>query len=143
MTSKKNLQIAYGLAIALFVVGVLSYAAFPAKPPEEPIRIMFKNIGGKVLFSHRIHTSDDGYGFACTDCHHHPEDESELRACGDCHLGSDQGEGLAQSCTDCHEADELEGSEVMKRSESFHSQCMDCHKENEAGPLECSGCHLL
>ena len=41
------------------------------------------------------------------------------------------------------EPDELEGSEVMKRADSFHSQCIECHKESEAGPQECAGCHLL
>jgi Zn finger protein HypA/HybF involved in hydrogenase expression len=88
MTSKKELRLAYALAIILFVVGVLSYAiaAFSAKTPESPMRLMFKGVAGKVLFDHKTHTGDAGYGISCGQCHHHPEeDEAALRACGDCH----------------------------------------------------------
>jgi len=50
MDSKKELRIAYGLAVILLIVGVISYAAFSAKVPEEPIRLMFQTAAGKVLF---------------------------------------------------------------------------------------------
>ena len=79
--SGKELQLAYRLAITLFIVGVASYAytAFSAKPPDEPIRVMYKTTAGKVLFDHKTHSADTGYGISCYDCHHHPpEDESAL-----------------------------------------------------------------
>ena len=57
MTSKKELKLAYALAIILLIVGVLSYAAFSEKVPEEPIRLMFKCVAGKVLFDHKIHAA--------------------------------------------------------------------------------------
>jgi hypothetical protein len=119
MTSRKDLQLAYGLAIVLFVVGVVSYAytAFSAKPPEEPVRIMYKSVAGKVLFGHKIHTTVSGYGIACYDCHHHPpEDESALRACGDCHDLPPEKGALPESCLECHATDEIEGTDATMRS---------------------------
>mgnify|MGYP000573790363 FL=1 len=41
MLSEKQLKIIYGLIIYLLFVGVLCYAAFPEKTPEEPVRMMF------------------------------------------------------------------------------------------------------
>ncbi len=144
MTSKKELQLAYGLIIVLFVVGVLSYAAFSAKTPDQPVRLMFKSVAGKVLFDHKTHTDDSGYGISCQDCHHHPEeDETDFRACGECHSLPPEGETLAMSCADCHEPDEIEGTEMIKKGDAFHSQCIDCHKANEAGPEECASCHVM
>ncbi|MBW1837271.1 MAG: cytochrome c3 family protein [Deltaproteobacteria bacterium] len=144
MTSKKELQLAYGLVIVLFVVGVLSYAAFSAKTPDQPVRLMFKSVAGKVLFDHKTHTDDSGYGISCQDCHHHPEeDETDFRACGECHSLPPEGETLSMSCADCHEPDEIEGTEMIKKGDAFHSQCIDCHKANEAGPEECASCHVM
>jgi hypothetical protein len=146
MTSRKDLQLAYGLAIVLFVVGVVSYAytAFSAKPPEEPVRIMYKSVAGKVLFGHKIHTTVSGYGIACYDCHHHPpEDESALRACGDCHDLPPEKGALPESCLECHATDEIEGTEMLTTGDAFHSQCIGCHNEIEAGPRDCNDCHVL
>ena len=146
MTAKKELRLAYALAIILFVVVVLSYAisAFSAKTPDSPMRLMFKGVAGKVLFDHKTHTQDAGYGISCGECHHHPEeDEAGLRACGDCHNFSETSGALPPSCAECHEADEIEDSEVIKRVDAFHSQCINCHKENEAGPEKCESCHVM
>ncbi|HPA13978.1 MAG TPA: cytochrome c3 family protein [Desulfobacterales bacterium] len=144
MTSKQELQVAYGLAIILLVVGILSYAAFPAKAPEEPIRMVFKNVAGNVLFDHKTHTVESGYGISCADCHHHPEDETGLRACGDCHHQTDEGAKEAlKTCAECHEPEDIEGTEMQKRVDAFHSQCIDCHKQGDAGPQDCAGCHVM
>ena len=145
MDSKKELRIAYGLAVILLIVGVISYAAFSAKVPEEPIRVMFKTSAGKVLFQHQLHTEASGYGVSCGDCHHHPEDdESAMRACGDCHDPSgDMTEAVMSTCTECHDADEIEDIEVIKKSDAAHEQCIGCHRDYEAGPLECSECHVM
>nr|MBL0699426.1 cytochrome C [Desulfobacterales bacterium] len=56
MTSKKELLLALILTLVLLVVGVISYAAFPAKAPDQPVRLMFKGVAGKVLFTHKMHT---------------------------------------------------------------------------------------
>ena len=142
MNLNKELRIAYGLALILLIVGVLSYAAFSAKSPEVPIRLMYKTSAGKVLFHHERHTSSSGFGVSCQDCHHHPEgDDSAIRACGDCH-GVDEKSAL-QTCAQCHEEEEIESVEMMNKTDAVHSQCIDCHKEFEAGPVECSACHVM
>lgn len=144
MFSKKELKLAYGVAVCLLVIGVISYAAFPQKAPEEPLRLMYNLAAGNVLFNHKIHTSEEGYGLDCYDCHHHPEeDDSSLIACGDCHLPQAENEAFSETCFDCHEEDEIEDTEMTARGDAFHDQCINCHTEFEAGPAECAGCHAL
>ena len=127
MFSKKELALAYGVAVCLLVIGVISYAAFPLKSPENPLRLMFDVAAGNVLFNHKVHTVVEGYGLSCGDCHHTlAEDEY----------------ADAQSCSECHELDEGD-EEVPKRADAFHLQCIGCHKDYEAGPTECIGCHAL
>ncbi len=128
MFSKKELKLAYGLAICLLVGAALSYAAFPLERPEEPFRIMFKGDAGNSLFDHKTHTSELGYGLSCRDCHHELEDDDDkdVELCGECH-------------------DPVEGDEeVPNLADSFHLQCGGCHQEFEAGPIEaeCTLCHL-
>jgi len=124
MEFKTEKTVAYCLTAILFVVGVVCYAAFPEKMPGDPIRIMLTNTGGNVLFDHKEHASEDGYGLACADCHHMWEDEGNR----------------PQSCTECHEVD---GEDPMKRSDALHMQCIDCHKEDGTAPAECAGCHAF
>ncbi len=144
MFSKKELKVAYGVAVCLLVLGVISYAAFPLKAPEEPLRLMYTVAAGNVLFNHKIHTVEEGYGLSCFDCHHHPpDDESALMACGACHLPPAEGEEINQTCLDCHDESEIEDSEMITRADAFHLQCVNCHKDFEAGPTECTACHAL
>jgi len=129
MLSKIELKLAYGLVIFLLVVGVLSYAAFPAKTPDEPVRLMFKVTAGQVLFDHKTHNADTGYGISCGDCHHTLTEEEYADA---------------QSCSECHDPDEGD-EETPKRADAFHRQCAGCHEEYGAGPIEkeCSACHVM
>ena len=146
MTSKKELQLAYGLAIVLLVVGVASYAftALSPRSEEEPVRIMYRSVAGNVLFDHLTHVAPDtGYGMACADCHHHPADETGLLACGVCHEEPSEEASMPDSCLDCHDADEIEDTEMVKRADAFHNQCIQCHQEVGAGAMECADCHLL
>ena len=128
MFSKLELKLAYGLAIWFLFVGVVCYAAFPAKSPDEPVRLMFDVTAGKVLFDHKTHGADTGYGISCGDCHH-TLDEDEYAD--------------AQSCGECHDPDEGD-EETPKRADAFHQQCTGCHEGYGAGPLEkdCSACHV-
>ncbi len=129
MFSKKQLKLAYAVAVCLLVIGAISYAAFPLKPPQEPLRIMFNVTAGNVLFNHKIHTVEEGYGLSCEDCHH------EL-------LDGDSDEPL--QCGECHDPDEGD-EDVPKLADAFHQQCAGCHQDYEAGPLEeeCALCHKL
>lgn len=127
MFSKTELKLAYGVAVWLLVVGTICYAAFPQKAPEEPLRLMYTVAAGNVLFNHKVHTYETGYGLSCEDCHHELLDgESDIpQPCGECH--------------DPTEGDE----EVPKRADAFHLQCINCHEDFEAGPADCTGCHAL
>ena len=144
MISKQKMKVVYGLMVYFLVVGVLCYAAFPVSPPEEPMRIMFKVAAGKVLFDHDTHTSASGYGLSCWDCHHHPlDDDAALIACGECHATNEDTAQPPALCNDCHEPDEIEDTQIMKRSDAFHAGCKECHESFEAGPVECEACHMM
>lgn len=140
MTSNKERQLAYGIATVLLIVGVLSYTALSAKGPAEPVRLMFQNKGGNVLFDHQIHAED--YGYACEDCHHHPPGDEILDACGKCHTSSDS--ELPEFCMECHDPEMVEPA--MVRADAFHTQCGGCHEEIGAGPMinneDCTRCHM-
>ena len=148
MTSKKHRMIMYGVAVHLFVVAVICYAAFPVEAPEEPIRLMYPTIAGKVIFDHKTHASADGIGLDCVDCHHmHPEgEEIDPMACSTCHPSTAAREKPPESCLDCHEAEDIESPEIMKRSDALHQQCGQCHEEYGNGPRyvneDCSKCHV-
>ncbi len=124
MATKRELQIAYGMAVILFLVGILSYAAFSQEPPEVPVRQMFHSTAGKIMFDHKGH--ETGYGINCVDCHHNLEDDEE----GD------------KNCSACHDPNEGD-EDLLKRSDAFHSQCIGCHEDESAGPVECNACHVL
>ena len=90
MAFKKDAQLIFRYIIVLLLVGVLCYAAFPQKTPDEPVRIVMRNLGGKVIFDHKTHASaEGGYGLECSDCHHNILDDG----------------GDPESCEDCHEKD--------------------------------------
>ena len=71
MSLKNERKLIYVVAIVCLAVGVFCYASPTAAPPESPVRLMFKSVGGNVLFDHQTH--DDSYGLACLDCHHTQE----------------------------------------------------------------------
>ncbi len=121
MTSKKELKIAFSMAILLFIVGVFCYSAFSSTKPAQPVRIMFKCVAGNVLFDHSTHAED--YDASCEDCHHEESDSDN------------------QTCGECHKRESTEDVET-KRSDAFHGQCINCHKE-QSGPVECSKCHVM
>ena len=148
MTSKKHRKIMYGVAIHLFLIAVICYAAFPVKAPEQPIRLMYQTNAGKVLFDHKTHAADTGYGLSCFDCHHHPpDDDMALVACGKCHATDPQEGVVPEYCLECHDASDVEDAEYPKRSDAFHKQCIQCHEQYGKGPQSgsnnCSKCHVL
>jgi hypothetical protein len=113
--------------IVLFIVGVVCYAAFPERRPEQPVRIMLKSTAGNVLFSHKMHASyEEGYGFDCIECHHLWEEDlgEKPLACGECHLADNEEEYMPG------------------RSDAFHLQCQGCHEDFGSGPVQCSDCHV-
>ncbi|MBN2420245.1 MAG: cytochrome c3 family protein [Deltaproteobacteria bacterium] len=136
MDLKKEKFIAYCAVAALFVIGVVCYAAFPDKRPDEPVRVMFNSApgatGGKVLFTHKDHATLINYGIDCVDCHHKwVKEESEKPA----------------ACRECHPVEKAEGDDPKqpKRSDALHTRCGGCHDDAGHGPgtKDCSGCHVL
>ncbi len=123
MDGKIERILAYLIATIFLVVGVVCYAAFPNKAPEEPIRLMLQSSAGKILFDHKEHSSEAGYDLSCTDCHHNMEEDETPSSCGECH--------------------EPESEDPIKRSEAFHLQCKGCHDDSGSGPVECSECHVM
>lgn len=140
MTSNKALYLTCCLAFVFLVIGVICYAAFPAKAPDKPVRIMFKGAGGNVLFDHKTHLAD--YDLSCDSCHHHEEDESEIKSCGSCHF-TEEVRQVPQICRDCHEPDETHHPEPEKADQTDLRACSDCHllKQGETIPQACSECH--
>lgn len=147
MTSKNELQRALRLTLILLVAGLFCYAAFPVTPPEKPVRIAYKTKAGKVLFDHKTHLDDSGYGLDCGDCHHHTgEGEAETEDhgnCGACHAKPEEAERVSQTCNECHDPDEYDIEEMTAKADALHAQCISCHKEFEVGPVECAACHVI
>ncbi len=147
MTSKKQRMIVYGVAAQLLLIALVCYAAFPVQAPEEPIRMMYQTAAGKVLFDHKTHSAQDGFGLSCYDCHHHtPDDESGLIACSVCHVAKPEEGVIPAGCLDCHDEGDVEDSEPPKHSDAIHKQCQQCHEQYEKGPTsssdDCSKCHV-
>lgn len=124
MEARKERILAYVIAVVLFLVGVVSYAAYPDRKPEEPPRVMLKNTAGAVLLDHKEHAAPSAYAVPCMDCHHE----------------MDNPEAKPQSCGECHTA---EGEDGPKRPDAFHQLCQGCHQDGGLGPVECAGCHML
>ena len=121
MTSKSERTLGFFLAAILLVVGVICYAGFAMKPPEEPVRLMFQTTAGSVLFDHKTHASDSGYGIACDDCHHEQQEGTMSCSGEDCH-GPESGVTIG---------------------DAMHTNCKGCHETNGAGPVECGACHVM
>ena len=147
MTSKSELQLALRLTLILLVAGLFCFAAFPVTPPEKPVRLAYQTKAGKVIFDHKTHLSENGYGLNCADCHHHPgEGEAETEShgsCGACHAKPEEAERISESCNACHDPEDYDLGEMTARADAFHAQCIECHKDFEAGPVECAACHIM
>ena len=149
MDLNKEKFIAYCAVVALFVVGVVCYAAFPDRRPEEPVRIMLNAApgaaGGKVLYTHEEHATQKNYGLECIDCHHKwvmADDGTVL------FLRKDNSTGEKPViCSECHIVEKAEGDDPKqpKLSDAFHTRCAGCHDDAGHGPdtKDCSGCHVL
>ena len=127
MEVRKERIVAYFIGVILLVIGIVSYAAFPERPPEEPIRILLPSSAGKVLFNMKKHTAEDGYGYECTDCHHDIEDPEET----------------PEACKECHLKNKEDSEAEINTEEAFHTECINCHEEDGTAPVECDQCHYM
>ena len=157
------------VAIGLLLMGLGGYL-WPSSAEEMPVRILLKNKGGDLAFSHLIHSIK--YDIPCKECHHEGGDLSRALKCGVCHPASyspefrvehqkwfpekwqclrchhdedlDTPGNEYQNCMNCHE-DSAPEDLVPTRTAAFHQKCMGCHEERGTGPFgekECKKCHV-
>ncbi len=83
----------------------------------------------KVFFLHEDHNEkaeiDD-----CSVCHHLYEEGILVE--------DEVSEGM--ECSECHELEK--GQNPIALVNVYHGQCKGCHRENKAGPIQCSECHI-
>ena len=66
---------AYICLIVLMAIAIFGYSK--KDKVKEPVRILFMNKGGTLIFEHSYHTSIDEIGADCIDCHHKLETVEE------------------------------------------------------------------
>ena len=135
MSSKNEIKLVSVLAIVCLVVGVFCYTSLSAKSPESPVRLMFENLGGNVLFDHQTHSN--AYGLECEKCHHAGEGTgAETAACSSCHTADPKiVTAFGENASFDHEA----------HAYDLGLACNDCHhnysEEDGGSPQPCSDCH--
>ena len=114
----------------LALAGIAGY--FMPEPVEAiPPRILMENQGGRVVFTHKAHsTPGSGYGdIACWTCHHEldmaPDREAYAAA------------GKVMQCSACHgtadDPDFRTNHQAMYRSKGGDASCLSCHHMKIAG----------
>jgi len=123
---KSLIGVALGIAVML-VTGI----AMAGEVPESTTIDDCVAKKSAVEFPHAAHFEVT----ECTTCHHTDEGltaESvggmEVQACGACH-------------TTPEEATTPECSQMSRKKNHFHINCVACHKEQSAGPTKCDECH--
>jgi hypothetical protein len=128
----------------------------PAQPQEVPVRLLFDNAGGMIVFSHVAHGRDDRFGaIPCATCHHESKQPTERpMACSSCHPADYDGPWRKEHstaidpafCGRCHHAAPgglAEGWDHDAHAQDYASDCKDCHhsEDIEPAPQACSDCH--
>lgn len=138
----------------LLAVAVAGYVQSDDRQPM-PTRILFKNNGGQVIFSHLVHHRD--YQIDCAQCHHDKKQADftgtdRALACGSCHPTEFNDSFISghmdsfddeSYCVRCHH---VEYGEVLfdhEEHKDYASDCYDCHhgREIEPEPQKCANCH--
>lgn len=159
----KNRYLPVIIAVVVLLVTAVFGFTLSSDKQDMPVRILFKNSGGKVVFSHLVHHRD--YEIACADCHHDrpgetfqasteqgPQENTAL-ACGSCHpvaFDEDFVESHIDSfpdesyCVRCHHTEF--GEVIFDHDEHIYyagDDCWSCHhgQEIEPEPQKCSNCH--
>lgn len=154
MNFNKNPKPVILAALLLLVGAAVGYVRSDRTHPI-PVRILFANNGGKVIFSHLVHHRD--YQIDCSQCHHDRvgtqlTETDTVLACGSCHPATFDQEFADNHmdsfpdnsyCVRCHH---MEFDHVLFDHEAhtgYASDCFDCHHgaEIEAEPQRCANCH--
>ena len=148
MEPKKELLLPYCVAGILLFVSVVCYAGFSKEAPAEPERSMFQSVAGKVLFTHKAHTSESGYSIACADCHHHPEDEDENTDESSDESSDENVDENADESSDENadeSSDESSDENADENADENEDENVDenADAENEDSFLGCAECHVM
>jgi len=148
--NKKYIPITIVLAVllGLAVAGYIS----PEEKQKLPVRILFKNSGGKVIFTHIKHHRD--YEIPCDECHHERKgDSQEPLPCGACHPQAFDRDYIREHinsfpdnsyCIQCHHAELGKLSFDHEAHEEYADEdCQACHHtpDIEEEPQKCGNCH--
>ena len=150
------------LACILVAVGLFGRLVPDAPSRAEAKRILLRNAGGRVVFTHADHIAwEDG---KCMVCHHEPAAFGNDAArpavgqCGSCHLRSEDatfktahrkqwsGADGGVSCASCHHMTMMGLSEKWSHDDHFTyagDNCQACHHDEdvEPSPQACRNCH--
>jgi hypothetical protein len=142
------------VTVLLLCLAVAGYV-MPREEQKQPVRILFENNGGRVIFTHSAHCED--YGVACARCHHEgPEyldENAEPLPCGTCHPASFDSAFVSghasafpddTSCVKCHHA-ELRSLHFDHDEHIDYAadDCLACHHDTDIDPdtTGCRECH--
>jgi len=134
----------------LFLVALGGYL-LPVESSGPPVRVLFENKGGKIVFNHADHivTMDQ----ECMACHHTTGNALNPPACSDCHVGkfdeafaaSHQETIDGKDCTSCHHTSStIDNFSHADHENDYTDDCTACHHDEsiEAKPQSCSNCHM-
>lgn len=146
-------QLAITIAtMALLGVALAGYL-IPGKEQKLPVRILFENNGGRVIFSHLAHHKD--YQVACAKCHHEGpnyEEDGEPLPCGSCHPNNFDEEYVREHvlsfpdksyCVNCHHAEFGSLAYDHDAHIEYAGDCQVCHHDTDIDPdtTGCGECH--
>lgn len=135
----------------ILLIAALAGYLIPADSEATPVRLLFENKGGKVIFAHKTHV--DIQDKDCASCHHTSGDEQAPPKCSSCHVKKFDDTFIANHqdsiddkyCQSCHHAT----ATTAKFSHEKHAEdyaeddCQACHHDEsvEPEPQACSDCH--
>jgi hypothetical protein len=112
--------------VLIFLLAIIGIAGYAFEKPQKFIRMVYKTKGGAVILDHRFHSSEEGAGLECSECHHNYDPDDQ--------------EGSEMNCRKCHFEDkdiaEEACAEAPVHKRCIGKNCVDCH-----GAEECGLCH--
>jgi len=92
----------------------------------QPEKVEFETDGGKVVFDHMAHASEDGAGIGCADCHHGYD--------------AKKAKTFPMSCRRCHYNTKYEAlcENADTHNRCIGNNCLGCHSD---GVDDCTICH--
>lgn len=141
------------IAILTAILGLAALTGYilPAKSETPPVRLLFENKGGKVIFTHADHAAYEGD--QCGTCHHTSGEEQSPPKCSSCHVKKFD-DTFKEShpdiidtryCASCHHPK----ASISNFDHDLHAMdltgedCQACHhtEDIEPEPQACSNCH--